>query len=210
MVGAVTVVDFLVAGRCPGCGRTSSVLCMGCRQRFAPPPAVSPGEGLVDVVAAFAHDGAARDAVAAIKYQGDRRWIELLGRDVATAICARTWERHIDVVCGVPASRSRRQRNGFDHGELLASIVATHLDLPMRRVLVRRAGPAQTGRTARDRRSSPPAIVPRAGAGRSITDRRVLVVDDVVTTGATLRRAAQSCLAAGARSVYAATITARA
>ena len=88
----------------------------------------------------------------------------------------------VDVVTWAPTSTARRRRRGFDQAEILARAVAAHLGLPCRRLLERDGTtPAQTGRGRRDRLSGPRFRVHPRAAGR-----RVLVVDDVVTTGATL------------------------
>jgi predicted amidophosphoribosyltransferase len=101
----------------------------------------------------------------------------------------------VDVVTWAPTTAARRRARGFDQGELIARFVAAELCLPCRRFLRRRPGLPQTGRSAADRWSGPDFLVRRAPPGR------VLVVDDVVTTGATVAAAARALRAAGASRV---------
>ncbi|HEX8771251.1 MAG TPA: phosphoribosyltransferase family protein, partial [Acidimicrobiales bacterium] len=92
-----------------------------------------------------------------------------------------------------PTTGARRRERGFDQAELLARAVARRLGLPCRRLLRRRPGPAQTGRD-REGRQSGPAFTTRRVTGPA----RVLLVDDIVTTGATVSAAARALRAAGA------------
>ena len=111
-----------------------------------------------------------------------------------------------DVVTWVPASAARRRRNGFDHGEVLARAVGASSGS---RVVDCSGGPIplRSGRPGGRRRGRdrPGAVVPNGSpdrgsspaARRGARRRRVLVVDDVRTTGASLRSAA--AVAAGER-----------
>ena len=156
-----------------------------------PPPSDPPPVGVDVVVAVFAYRSAGARAVVELKHGNDRR---RLGR-LAAALAARIPAAHWDVVTWAPTSPRRRRLRGFDQAELLARAVAGHLGLPCRSLLVRADGPAQTGRTARERAGGV-ALRPRRGA-----PARVLVVDDVLTTGWTLTSAARALRAAGARRV---------
>lgn len=91
----------------------------------------------------------------------------------------------IDVVTWAPTSSHRRRRRGYDQAELLARSVARQLRLPCRRLLIRKSTHSQTGRTRNDRLIDPPRFVARPMR----VSVRVLVIDDVVTTGSTLRSA---------------------
>lgn len=82
---------------------------------------------------------------------------------------------------------------GFDHAELLAEVVARHLELPCEGTLRRLPGPPQTGRTLAERRHGP-----HFEALTDLSGRSVVVVDDVVTTGATFRIAGSVMKSAGA------------
>ena len=103
----------------------------------------------------------------------------------------------IDVVTWAPTTVARRRQRGFDQAELLGRSVARRLHKPARALLRRRPGPAQTGQPAARRRSGPRFETAKPVAGR------VLLVDDVITTGATVTAAALVLWAAGATEVVA-------
>jgi predicted amidophosphoribosyltransferase len=157
-------------------------------------------------VAPFSYEGVARELVARVKYRNDRAALPWL----ATAMSAAFRERYPlgiatarTVVTWAPASAARRRGSGFDHGELLARAVARCLGAPAERLLVREPGPPQTGRSRSDRSPGPTL---RSGEGAH--GRAVLLVDDVVTTGATLNAAGLALRRAGAASVVAITAAA--
>lgn len=110
----------------------------------------------------------------------------------------------VDVVTWAPTSARRRRERGFDQAEVVARHVAAQLGLPCRRLLERVGNtPTQTGRGRVDRLHGTEFRV-RPG----IDGARVLLVDDVVTTGATLRSADAALRAAGVDLVVRAAIAA--
>ena len=150
-----------------------------------------------DVIAAVPFAGRPRDVLLGFKY-GNRRQLahHFAGLLVNRLLAAGVRPRDIDVVTWAPTSRQRRQRRGFDQAELVARRVAAQMGVPCRRLLDRDGGPAQTGLDRATRLHGPVFRASPSAAGR-----RVLVVDDVVTTGSTLRSAEAAIRRAGAVSV---------
>jgi predicted amidophosphoribosyltransferase len=178
---------------CPVCGAEGAAPCPSCAARLRPAPALRCPPSLDECAAVLAYEGVGRELVARLKYRTNRA---ALGA-VAAAMAALVDVERCDVVTWIPTSGARRRARGFDHAELLARAVARDVGRQCTRLLRRRAGPPQTGRSLAQRRRGPQFDVPRP------PPPRVLVVDDVVTSGATLSSAATVLRAAGAREVRA-------
>ncbi|MAT05332.1 MAG: phosphoribosyltransferase [Acidimicrobiaceae bacterium] len=177
---------------CAGCHRPGPVLCRTCRFVLAAPPAM-PASG--DVIAAVPFVGRPREVLLNFKY-GNRRQLghHLAGLVVNRLVANGVGPSEIDVVTWAPTSAKRRHRRGFDQAELVARRVALQLGVPCRRLLRRDgAAPPQTGLDRATRLHGPAFTASPAARGR-----RVLVVDDVVTTGSTLRSATHALRLAGA------------
>ncbi len=129
-----------------------------------------------------------------LKYRNARRSVRALAPHLVERVDDTAL---VDVVTWAPTSVRRIAERGYDPAELLAREVARLMRLPCRRLLVReRHALPQTGRDRRERlvgpgfRSRPLWHAPR-----------VLLIDDVITTGATLREGANALVRAGARTV---------
>lgn len=138
--------------------------------------------------------------VLALKYAHHHDAVRLLAAAMATLV-----DERVDGVTWAPTSARRRRTRGFDQAELLARAVARHLGVRCRRTLTRDAGAPQSGRDRRARLDGPAFTATRHAAGAG----RVLLVDDVRTTGATLCAAADALTAAGAARVLGLTLSVR-
>lgn len=177
---------------CPVCGRPGPAPCAGCAAELRPAPALPGLAGLDSCAALLTYAGAGRELVARLKYRNARGSVPFLARGMAAIV-----PYQVDLVTWAPTTPARIRRRGFDQARLLALAVARQLGVPCRPVLRRRPGPAQTGRDALTRHSGPGF----AGA-RGVKGRRVLLVDDVVTTGATVAAASRALREAGATEVH--------
>lgn len=179
--------------RCAGCQQLGPVLCDTCRFAVASSPAtIVPG----GITAALTFDGVVRTAVLGMKYRNRRAAAKVLAEVLVRRLgLIGPGRPHYDVVTWAPTSRRRSIERGYDQAELLARAVAAHLGVPCRRLLYRTHGTPQTGRSRAERLAGPEF---RVRPGRA---PRVLVVDDVVTTGATLIAAGEALHAAGIRDV---------
>lgn len=222
-IGAVAgrLLDLALPAVCVGCGREGTSICHGCGMALRVRAGVLPGVPIgmpSDVPAPLLQldwcgpfNGVIRDALHAIKYRGDVRIAEPLG--LAVAERWREAGAGGDLVVHVPVHPTRARERGYDQAERIARVVARELGLAYRSALVRtRATTAQFSldRAARATNVSGAFAVANletAGGGAAgVGGRWVLLVDDVVTTGATLAACAEVLLAAGAVGVSAVTV----
>src|SRR5262245_10357755 len=185
------LLDLVLPPRCPGCGTEGVVLCAGCAGRLArridEPPGVPVGlawplpVGLVQLEWCATFGGPVRAALHALKYRGERRLTEPLGR----ALAAR-WQRAGiggEALVPVPVHPRRRRERGFDQAEDLADWCGRGLGLPVVRALERRQrtiAQHALGQDAR-RHNVRGAFAVRPGFERAIQGRWLVLVDDVVT-----------------------------
>jgi predicted amidophosphoribosyltransferase len=182
---------------CPLCGVPTDEAtepCLDCAAS-APPQAGSVMWGV--------YDGVLRNAILAVKHRGHDEIAGVLGRRLAARVCLQPWVDELTGVVAVPSHLLRRLRRRWDTAGLVAAVVADALHLPQLRVLRRHGLRRQAGRTRAQRKQLPRGSF---SVRKPLRRQRLLVVDDVCTTGTTLRRTAEVVLRAGADQVYCAAL----
>lgn len=173
---------------CPVCCGPGPAPCPPCASGLPRAGGIPTPPGLDTCHAVLAYDEGARDLLAAVKFRNRRDAIGWFGAEMAAAVLLDPGA----VVTWAPTSPRRRRARGYDQAELLARAVARRWGVPCVALLERCPGPPQAGRDAAHRARHPGFRVRRRLAGP------VVVVDDVVTTGATLTAAARALRDGGA------------
>ena len=211
------VLELLLPPSCAGCGRYGEILCARCQTRLrpltaddgflAPDPGVVVGETFVLAVAAFAHRDEAQRILRRLKYGGGQRVADPLARLAVPALGRLLAVSGNAPLMPVPLHRFRQRDRGYNQADLLAAALARRARLDVWPALVRsRPTERQHGldRATRMRNLRhamtfrPPAPAP-SGAGWPAS---VILVDDILTTGATFEACAGILRDAGVGTVY--------
>ncbi len=182
---------------CPSACEADAVLCPGCARALAASGSLygSPAAGVELGFAAAPHDGVARELVRALKFGRMRA----VAGPIAARIAALAPPGALSgTLVPVPAAPLRLRWRGFDPASEIALELGARTGLPVSECLRRRGLRRQVGRVRSERIARPPRIEARGAA-----PAHAVLVDDVVTTGATLGSCARALRRAGTGSVTA-------
>ncbi len=223
---AHAVADLLFPPICAGCGHAGQHFCDRCAQAVVPipqpccprcgqpqasPDKCAPCRALVDDPVVWARAAAIyapplRAAIHALKYESQPQLAPSLGRYLVAALGDPVWQPlALDAVVPVPLHAERLAMRGYNQSELLAAHLchATGLTLESGWLERRRDTRPQVGLTRAERQVN---VHDSFAAHPAVAGKRLLLIDDVYTTGATLRACAQAARVAGATAVYALTL----
>jgi ComF family protein len=205
--------SFFFPSLCRACGAEldgggGRLLCPACRaamQEPLPPDWRASCRLATDAVSSYArlpYDGPAGEAVRLLKFGGKRRMAPLLASCVAPLageVCA---AHRLDTLVPVPLHPRRRRERGFNQAEEIGRLVAAAAGLAFRRrgLARKKYTRPQVELSGEARRAN---VRGAFGAREAFTGRSVLLVDDVITTGATVSECARVLREAGAAAVVA-------
>ena len=225
MPGVVpALLDLLAPAACPGCDAAQAPeeagsLCHACLATLSPPlePAcdrcggpcsgaaatlcsacLDPKRRFASARAALAYTEAAQELLGRLKYGGERGLARPLGHLLVDAARIHPAEADWDAIVPVPLHSARLAERGFNQSWLLAAPLGTTLSRPLVPALKRvRDTGQQVGRAREDRRGAMTGAFATTRAGARLAGQRVVLVDDVMTTGSTVDACTAALLDAG-------------
>lgn len=211
--------DIFIPPQCMGCGRLGATWCESCRGALLAPPvglscpscglprihrkcsACSTGLQSLRVSAIASYNPPLSDALVRFKYRPDVAFADILASWLQQKLSMLGWKP--DVLVPVPLSKVRLQQRGYNQVELITSALARSTKIPHEcSILIRdRDTRSQVGLDPRARFANlDRAFKAESGA---LQDHKVLLVDDLLTTGATILSCAEALVGAGASQVFA-------
>lgn len=205
--------ELLFPPKCVLCGKLLSKdeldLCRACRVEA---PEYPQGKLKIQFLDSFAaiwyYEGNIRRSLLRYKFYGARHYADTYGRLLAMTLL-REYPEGFDMLTWVPISRLRKLRRGYDQVELLANAVGKELGMePIPLLKKVRNNPPQSGIVGQAKRRANVLGIYRVEENVQIKEKRILLLDDILTTGATAGECARVLLTAGAAEVHCAVIAA--
>lgn len=182
---------------CLKCGKplddSRQEYCMDCKRR---------GHAYIQGRALFSYQGAIRKSLYRLKYANKREYARCYGEEMARCLGKWILQKKITKIVPVPLHPSRRRKRGYNQAALLAKSLGKSLNIPVDEHLlyrVKRTAP-QKALTGRERKAN----LNNAFVSRKIVrpGERILLVDDIYTTGSTVDAAAECLIRAGKCRIY--------
>ena len=201
------ILNLLFPRKCTLCGkileRNETDLCRDCRVDSPEcPKSIRRFSCLDSWVAVWYYERYIRTSLHRFKFGRARHYAAVYGRMLAMRIQSEHPEG-FDLLTWAPISSLRRFRRGYDQVELLAKAVGAELGMePVRTLKKVRNNPPQSGISGAAQRKANVLGVYRAVCPENIKGKRILLLDDIITTGATAGECARVLLTAGAKEVH--------
>ena len=207
------ILDLLFPPKCVLCGKllqkSELDLCHSCRSEISDhPKPKNPIQFLASRTVLWYYEGNVRKSLLRYKFSNRRSYADSYGRLLAMKL-QREYPDGFDVLTWIPISAQRKRERGYDQVELLAAAVAAELGMEILPTLekIRNNRPQSEISGSAERRANVLGVY-RAIDPEAIRGKRVLLLDDIITTGATASEAARVLLTAGASEITCAAVAA--
>ena len=205
--------DLLFPPRCVFCESIiapGTKICRSCARTVVPVETVRrmnlPAAGKnIPCAVLYPYMGSVRESILRFKFEGEKRNADYYAERMATQVLEQFRESAFDLVTSVPLSAKRKKERGYNQSELIARRISERLRIPYAECLSKEADNAEQHRLKRNERKANVKGAYRA-ADSGIQGKRILMIDDIMTTGATLSECASVLFAAGAESVFCAVV----
>lgn len=204
--------NLLYPPKCVFCGRllqkSEMDLCEECRTSLPRcTQSMKRGECYKECFAAFFYEGAVKSSVRRFKFGGQQQFADAYGRAMAMVIVRERIE--FDILSWVPISAKREKKRGYSQTKLLAQAIARELGVRPQETLKKiRDNPAQSSLQNRSQRKNNVKDAYEAYRAERFSGKRILLVDDVMTSGATLSECSRTLRNAGAGNIVCVTLAA--
>lgn len=184
-------------GMCSECEKSIAYTRSDCRQT---------GDFFTVCVSPLYYEGSVRESMLRFKFKEATAYVKVYGKLIADCI-RENLSGQYDLISWVPLSAARLKNRGYDQAMLLAMAAALELDDVAAETLEKHTDvPAQSTIGSEEKRRANISGVYRAADEELVAGKRILLVDDIVTTGSTLSECARILLSAGAAEVLCATL----
>ncbi len=200
---------WLFPPNCPFCGQPDCSLCPHCEKELRSAqwqPISRQLPHLAGLIASGRHHGFLREAIRALKYGCERVVAAPLGERLWQLLQQRGEPAGFDAIIPVPLHETRLLERGFNQAEWLASRLSERSGIPLQNDGLRRARETQS-QVGLDEQQRKRNVAEAFQASDGLAGRRILLVDDVCTSGATLVACAQVLRRTGAAAVSAITVS---
>jgi competence protein ComFC len=207
-----TVMDLLFPPKCPFCHHvlrdSRQLLCSSCEQSlpYTKNDCTQEGDYFSICVSPLYYEGVVRESFHRFKFKSATGYAGAYGKLIANCIRENLMGQY-DLISWVPLSAQRLKHRGYDQSMLLAMSTALELeDVAVETLIKHTDVPAQSGLGGEEHRRANIAGVYKASDPDLVAGKRILLIDDIITTGSTLSESAKTLKLAGAEQILCATL----
>lgn len=193
--------------------KSDEILCDKCSNEFKVEPIVRDFDlfdGIVfKVVSAFSYDGKVKEAICDFKFKNKLDYAKYFAKSIVETLEKTNNIRDFEYICFVPMAKDHKKERGYNQAEILAKSIGKILKLPFKNVLFKAKITKIQHKLSRDER-----IINVKGAygvlnKEEVKGKKILLCDDIITTGSTVKECATTLYNACAKNVLAVCIASR-